>query len=372
MENRRDFFKVAGAAAVGAQVLNLASPAQAQTASGKFKIIDFRNRPPLRAYKGLYDLKNNFLMKAAMKVKNRGANTLTAAMNPDLIDKPEGMEAWWKEIDEAGINAVVVNGRYAAGLLDFSMDSDTLASLQNKYTGRFFGLAQLNLDQDLQKTAAELETAITKLGLRGANLEPGYQTVGLGKMGTFTDDSGFWPILEVLTKTGAFLLIQTGLFAGSDISFNNPAALDRMLQSFPKVNVVLAHGGYPYISEVLGLCAKHPQLHVSADVYMFWPNGFLYAMNLERIPEQLVFGTAFPFAAIKPIVEDTPKFPAQYSVSDSTMESYLYGNAARLLKSRRSSCSSRTTVAARFHHTRRSSKLFPASTRANSISTWLK
>jgi hypothetical protein len=30
-------------------------------------------------------------------------------------------------------------------------------------------------------------------------------------MGTFTDNPSFWPILEVLNDTGAFLLIQTGL-----------------------------------------------------------------------------------------------------------------------------------------------------------------
>jgi predicted TIM-barrel fold metal-dependent hydrolase len=65
---------------------------------------------------------------------------------------------------------------------------------------------------------------------------------------------------------------------------------------------------------------------------MFWPNGFHYAMNLERLPEQLVFGSAFPFAAMRPIVEDTLKFPTQFNVSDGTMENYLYGNAARLLK----------------------------------------
>jgi predicted TIM-barrel fold metal-dependent hydrolase len=243
------------------------------------------------------------------------------------------MEQWWKEIDEAGIDAVVVNGRYVGGLPDFCMDNDTLAGLQNKYKGRFFGLSQLNLDQDPDKTAQELERAIKKLGMAGANLEPGYQTVGLGKMGTFTDNPSFWPILEVLNETGAFLLIQTGLFAGTDISFNNPQALDRLLASFPKVQVVLAHGGYPYILEVLGLAAKWPQLHISADVYMFWPNGFLYAMNLERIPDQLVFGSAFPFANMKVMVEDTLKLQEQFQVSDKTMEKYLYSNAARLLKS---------------------------------------
>jgi uncharacterized protein len=240
--------------------------------SGKsFKIIDFRNRPPIKGFKGLYELKADFLMKAAMIVKNRGANTATPAMALDGIDTPAAMKLWWQEIDEAGIDAVVVNGRYAAGLADFSIDSDYLAKLQDQYKGRFFGLAQLNLDQSPDKTAADCERAITKLGLRGANLEPGYRAVGLGKMGTFTDNPSFWPILDVLSETGAFLLIQTGLFAGTDIWFNNPPALDRMLTSFPKVNVVLAHGGYPYIQEVLGLCAKHPQLHVSGDVYVFWP-----------------------------------------------------------------------------------------------------
>jgi predicted TIM-barrel fold metal-dependent hydrolase len=305
---------------------------EAIMSNAKRKIIDFRNRPPVEAFKGLYDLKANFLMKAGMKAVNRGANTATPAMAVEGIGTPEAMKLWWKEIDEAGINAVVVNGRYAAGLEQFTMGNDALAKLQDQYKGRLFGLSQINLDQDPDITAAAVEKAVTQQGMSGANLEPGYQTKGLGKMGTFTDDPSFWPILEVLSSTGKFLLIQTGNFAGTDISFNNPLALDRMLQSFPKVNVVLAHGGYPFIQEVLGLCEKHPQLHVSADVYMFWPNGFLYAMNLERIPEQLVFGSAFPFAAMKPIVEDTLKLQAQYNISDATMERYLYSNAARLLK----------------------------------------
>jgi predicted TIM-barrel fold metal-dependent hydrolase len=297
---------------------------------GRQKIIDFRNRPPLTPYKGLFDLKKSALMKSHMIIKNRGANTATPAM--EMVDRPGGMEQWWKEIDEAGIDAVVVNGRYVGGMPDFCMDNDTLAGLQSKYKGRLFGLSQVNLDQDPDKTAQEVERAIKQLGMRGANLEPGYQMKGLGKMGTFTDDPSFWPILEVLNDTGAFLLVQTGNFAGSDIWFNNPPALDRMLTSFPNVNVVLAHGGYPYITEVLGLAAKWPQLHISADVYMFWPNGFLYAMNLERLPEQLIFGSAFPFAAMKVMVEDTLKFPDQYHVSSETMEKYFYSNAARLLK----------------------------------------
>ena len=220
----------------------------------KRKIIDFRNRPPLKPYKGIFDLKNNLLMKSHMIIKNRPANTASPAMA--MVDQPGAMEQWWKEIDEAGIDAVVVNGRYVGGMPDFTMDNDTLAGLMKKYRGRLFGLSQINLDQDPDLSAREVEKAIKEQGMPGANLEPGYQMKGLGKMGTFTDDPSFWPILEVLSETGAFLLVQTGNFAGTDIWFNNPPALDRMLASFPKVNVVLAHGGYPYIVEVLGLAAK--------------------------------------------------------------------------------------------------------------------
>src|ERR1700730_1067420 len=102
-------------------------------------------------------------MKSHMIIKNRGANTSSPTIEMG-VDKPGGMEQWWKEIDEAGIDAVVVNGRYVGGQPDFCMDNDTLAGLQNKYPGRFFGLSQLNLDQDPDKTAQELERAIRKRG----------------------------------------------------------------------------------------------------------------------------------------------------------------------------------------------------------------
>jgi predicted TIM-barrel fold metal-dependent hydrolase len=290
------------------------------------KIIDFRNRPPLLPFSGLYNVKMNNLQVKRLNSINRGANATSPAMS--LVDKPEGMDQWWKEIDEAGIDGVVVNGRYAAGLPNLSMDNDTLEGLQEDFPGKLFGLAQVNLDQDPDLTAAAVEKAIKEQGLYGANLEPGYQSKGFGEIGTNFDDPSFWPILEVLAETGAFLLLQTGQFAGADISFNNPPALDRLLSSFPKVNVVLAHGLYPYIQEALGLANKHPQLHISPDVYMFWPGGQLYQMNIELLPDQFIFGSAFPFAAMTPIVEDSLALP----ISDEVMEKYMYGNAARLLR----------------------------------------
>ena len=90
------------------------------------KIIDFRNGPPVMPFKGLFDLKASFLMKAGMKAVNRGTNTATLAMAVEGIGTPEAMRLWWQEIDDAGISAVVVNGRYAAGLEQFNMVLDAM------------------------------------------------------------------------------------------------------------------------------------------------------------------------------------------------------------------------------------------------------
>ena len=95
------------------------------------KIIGFCNRPQVMPFKGLFDLKANFLRKAGMKAVNREANTATPAMAVDGTGTPEAMKLWWREIDDAGISAVVVNGRYAAGLEQFPMDNEALVKSRN-------------------------------------------------------------------------------------------------------------------------------------------------------------------------------------------------------------------------------------------------
>jgi hypothetical protein len=57
----------------------------------KRNIIDVRNRPSLKAYKGLFDPKINVLMKSHVIVKNCGANTSSPAIEMG-VDKPAAME----------------------------------------------------------------------------------------------------------------------------------------------------------------------------------------------------------------------------------------------------------------------------------------
>jgi len=328
---RRDLLKAGLAAATGGLALAaLPGTGFAEVMSNsrgrKFKVIDFRCRPPIKAHGGLFKLRLEFIAKRP-NVLNNPATMGEPPEVVKMVGKPGAVKAWWKAVDEAGVDAVVVNGRYAAGVPELSMGNDLILEFQKKYPGRFYGLAALNLDQPIEKTVAELEQAL-KNGIRGANFEPGYRTKNGGP--ATIDNADFYPIYEVMQDAGFPLQIQTGAFAGIDNwgAANEIWRMDSIMKKFPKLRLVLAHGGYPSITEALALALKHPAVTICPDVYMFWPGGQIYQKNLDLLQDQFVYGSAFPFGNIDTTLQQTLALP----VNDKVMEKYLYTNAARLLQ----------------------------------------
>jgi uncharacterized protein len=330
---RRDLFKasaiVVGAAGVVSGVVAGPASAVAETIANRttYKVVDFRCRPPLKPYGGLFNLRLDFIAKRPTILANPATSSAPPA-SVSMVGQPGAIEQWWKELDAAGVDVAVSNGRYAAGDPTLSMDSATLADLQRKYSGRFIGLAATNLDQPMEKTVSDLEQAIKTDGLRGANLEPGYRSKNGGA--TTIDNADFYPIFETMIALDSPLMVQTGAFAGLE-SFgpnNDMSLFDAVKVKFPRLKIVLAHGGYPSILDALALALKHPNVFICPDVYMFWPGGQLYQQNLELLPDQFIYGSAYPFGNVDVTLAETLKLP----VSETTMKKYLYDNAAALLK----------------------------------------
>jgi len=328
---RRDFFKSAAVAAVG--VASLAVPQRAEAGvtdknrgDKTFKVIDFRNRPPIKAHGGLFKIRMEFIANRPTTLNNPA----TSGAVPDvvkMVGEKGAVDAWWKYLDAAGVDAVVANGRYVDGFPNLSMSNEQLLDFQKRFKGRFYGLAATNLDIPIEQTVAELEKALDA-GIPGANFEPGYRTKNGGP--ATVDNADFYPIYEVMRDKNAPLQIQTGAFAGIDNwgAANEMWRFDSMMKKFPGLKIVLAHGGYPSITDVLALALKHTSVTICPDVYTFWPGGEQYQKNIDMLQDQFVYGSAFPFANADTALEMTLKLP----LSDSVMEKYLYANAARLLK----------------------------------------
>ena len=299
------------------------------------RIIDFRVRPPLVPFKILFDLK---LRRLTWENKFNVLPSLATAPSMYKVGEEEGLRLLEKEIDEAGVTYVVTPGRnVSAGVGPKAVDptgtqsmivSDaTLVDLRKSFDNRLFGLHGLDLSLSTNELVAGIEDAITKYGLYGAVMEPGYFAAPEG--GTLTaDHKKLYPVYETLIKLDVFLMHQSGIYAGADIGVNDWAPLDRVMQAFPQLKVVLAHGGYPRVIDALALATKHPNFYLSPDIYCHFPGGGIYVGAISMLPDQFIYASAYPLGPIKESAELALKFP----LSGDVMEKYMYGNAARLLK----------------------------------------
>ncbi len=304
-----------------------------------FQILDFRNRPPLRPYAAIFDLKLKllanplkrtaavmwfrWLSKTVFPFGNRGAATVTPSMK--MVGQPEAMKQWWREIADAGIDAVVSVGR----LTDDRgcITAEELADLQRQYPKRFYGLTPVNLEQPPAQSAADCERAVRELGLRGINMEPGLRRRGSGP--THVDHPDLYPIYETMSALDMPVMVYTSAFAAPKNPYlvNDPAPYDRVLRKFPKLKIILGHGGYPRVRQILELAPRQPNLFICQDIYNFWPGGHLYQRQIDRLQDQFIFGTSYPFSSMSEPVEETLNLP----LNAAAMEKYLWGNGAKLL-----------------------------------------
>ncbi len=130
--------------------------------------------------------------------------------------------------------------------------NDSLAEAVAKHPERLVALASVPM-QDSAKAAAELERAMTKLGMRGAEIA---SNIG----GRYFDDPGFDPFWEAAQALDAVIFVHPNQVVGADRmkEFNlanligNPTdtslafaklIFGGVLERFPRLKFLLAHAG---------------------------------------------------------------------------------------------------------------------------------
>ena len=299
-----------------------------------YKIIDFRCRPPMAAQKLIFDLK-----LGRLKWQNRFICPPSQATLPSMykVGTDEGLDLLYQEMIEAGIDKIVVPGRNLSnppkavvkesGITSLNVTDEELVELDRRYQGRAIGMHGIDAEQSSEEIVAGIEKAVSEHGLNGAVLEIGYSVDEAGRP-LQLNDRRLYPIYETMIRLDKPLMLQSGIYAGHDIDANHWPPLDRVMQDFPGLKMILAHGGYPRILDAIALCVKHPSLYISPDIYCFFPGGRIYIEAISQLPDQFLFGTAYPFGTFVESLDLTLAFPLDREV----MANYLYHNAARVLE----------------------------------------
>ncbi len=252
---------------------------------------------------------------------NRGGDYGEAAREASL-------DLFIKEMDEAGIDIAIGNGRNSAGL-DLGLKkipparipNDHLAELQLLYPKRIVGLAGIDAGNVIHNALDETRRSINELGLRGIFIETG-RSPGLP-----VNDRQFYPLYELCVELNVPLMPQTSVpFGWANIDDGHPRYIDTIARDFPQLTIVCGHACYPYVREMIVVAIRHANVFVSPDMYFFasGTEDWIKAAN-GPIQDQFCFGTAYPAIKMAPYTAEFLKQPWHKEI----LEKILWRNAVR-------------------------------------------
>ena len=175
----------------------------------------------------------------------------------------------------------------------------------------------------------ELE-AISAAGLKGVKLHPSLQAFA-------PDDERFWPLYERCEELGLNVLFHTGTSGigagqpggqGIRLDYARPIRLDAVAASFPNLNVIAAHFGYPWHLELLAMALHKTNIYIDISGWApkYIPSEVVREMK-GRLQNQFLFGSDYPFIKPERCLEEI----AELQIPEAALQKVLTGNGKRLL-----------------------------------------
>ncbi|MFZ0211429.1 MAG: amidohydrolase family protein [Candidatus Acidiferrales bacterium] len=170
---------------------------------------------------------------------------------------------------------------------------------------------------------------LANIGIRGLKVHPSHQEFapnayrdGLGPLAA---------MYERAQANGIPVMIHTGtsIFPGARNLYAQPMLADDVAVDFPKMVIILAHGGRPlWMNEAFFLVRRHPNMYM--DVSGIPPQRLMeHFPRIEEIADKVLWGTDWPGPGVPGIRGNIEKFCA-LPISAGAQRKILYDNAARL------------------------------------------
>jgi predicted TIM-barrel fold metal-dependent hydrolase len=206
--------------------------------------------------------------------------------------------------------------------------NELVAQACRDYPEAFIGFGSVDPHKG-ERAVGELER-ICELGLKGVKLHPSLQAFA-------PDDERFWPLYEKCEELGLVVLFHTGTSGigagqpggqGIRLDYARPIRLDAVGASFPDLNIVAAHFGYPWHLEMLAIALHKTNIHIDISGWAprYIPMEVIRDMR-GRLQDQFVFGSDYPFIQPQRCLEEL----ATLDIPEPVLQKVLVDNGKRLL-----------------------------------------
>jgi predicted TIM-barrel fold metal-dependent hydrolase len=240
----------------------------------------------------------------------------------------ESPRAFLKHLDEAGVQRAVLINYVAPEVIGFTSGvNQYIADYTKECPGRLISCGGLH-PRHTSNIQADVEQ-ILRLKIRMIKIHPPHQLL-------FPNDylNGVKE-LEIIYRAaeanGIPVMFHTGtsIFAGARNKYGDPIYIDDVAVDFPKLNILLAHGGRPlWMHSAFFLLRRHP--NVFLDISGIPPKSLLrYFPRLEEIAHKTLFGTDWPGPGVPDIGKNLRDFQA-LPLSEEARQQILSRTALRL------------------------------------------
>ena len=183
--------------------------------------------------------------------------------------------------------------------LQAEIPNSYVAEYVNRFPQKLIGFA--GIDPTERSAIEELHAARDHLQLRGITLSPANQDF-------HPCDSRAMRLYAEAEKLGMPILIHpVGQFTEqSKLEFARPALFDEVARTFPRLRIVIAQLGQPWLEETICLLGKHSNVFADVSGLLSRPwhaYNALVAAYESQVIEKLLFGSDFPYTSITECIE---------------------------------------------------------------------
>jgi predicted TIM-barrel fold metal-dependent hydrolase len=181
------------------------------------------------------------------------------------------------------------------------------AEIPNRYVSEYVSrfpqklIGFAGIDPTERSAIDELRAARADLQLRGMTISPANQDF-------HPTDSRAMRIYAEAEKLGMPVLVHpVGQFTeASKLEFARPHLLDEVARSFPKLRIVIAQLGQPWVEETICLLGKHQNVYADVSGMLSRPwqaYTALVSAYQSQVIDKLLFGSDFPYTSVTECIE---------------------------------------------------------------------